>query len=82
MTAAATKKPATRRPDTSATAIAERRELNRAAEHDSLLEGCPPDPETAHIVEAWILGELTSPECHELLAASVRERIAGMQSNG
>ena len=76
MTATATKKPATRRPDTSATAIAERRELHRAAMHDSVLEGCPPDPETAHIFEAWVLGKLTSEESRQQIDAIIRAAIA------
>ena len=52
MTATATKKLATRRPDTSATAIAERRELHRAAMHDSMLEGGYNNADTANIFEA------------------------------
>ena len=76
MTATATKKPAHRRPDTSAKAIAERRELHRAAMHDSMLEGGYANADTANMFEAWITGALTTAELNQQLDEAVRKRLA------
>ena len=45
--------------DKSPEAIAIRRELHRASVHDSVLEGCVPDPDADHIAEAWVNGDIT-----------------------
>ena len=52
--------------DKSPEAIAIRRELHRASVHDSVLEGCVPDPDAAYIDELWIVGEITTEQCIQM----------------
>ena len=66
--------------DKSPEAIAIRRELHRASVHDSVLEGCVPDPAGAHIAELWINGEITMEQEHQMITEFLEAKWAAKRN--